>query len=1187
MGEMITIDGNEAAARIAYKTNEVIAIYPITPSSTMGEDADQWAAEGKKNIWGSVPLVLEMQSEAGASGAVHGALQRGALTTTFTASQGLLLMIPNMYKIAGELNPAVFHIAARTIATHALSIFGDHSDVMTARATGFAFLSSASVQEVHDFALISQAASLRSRVPFIHFFDGFRTSHELSKIELLSDDIILSMIDDTSIRNIRGRALSPDRPFIRGTSQNPDIFFQAREASNPFYNSCPAIVKETMAQFAKLTGRKYDLFEYYGAEDADRIVVLMGSGVPAVEETIDDLRDRGEKVGCIGVKLFRPFSVEDFIRVLPPTVKRIAVLDRTKEPGSTGEPLFNDIVSAIYQGIRRGNRDQITLPVITGGRYGLSSKEFMPSMIKSVLDELSKPTPKDKFTIGIHDDVTMTSLPYNLAFTIEQPDQLHAVFYGSGADGTVSANKNSIKIIGDETSLFVQGYFIYDSMKSGSVTVSHLRFSKKPIKSTYRIIKSDFIAVHQFGFLERVNVFETVKNGTTLLLNSNYAVEDVWDHMPRSVQEAIIEMKMKVYVIDAYSIAKDCGLGGRINTVMQICFFMLTSIIPKEYAIEKVKDAVRKTYGKRGESIVNANLKAIDRAQNSLHEIKIPSEASSRFERRAPVPAEAPEFVKERTAKMIAGKGDYLPVSAFEPDGTFPSGTLKYMKRNITLATPVWDPEVCIQCGRCSVMCPHAVIRAKLCDISALQNAPQSFKFTEARHPLHKGLKYSIAITPEDCTGCGVCQEVCPAKNKNDPKLKAVTMKYNPEERDDYIKNWNYFLSIPDYDRTKLNESVVRDVQFLTPLFEFSGACAGCGETPYLTLLSRLFGDRAIIANATGCSSIYGGNQPATPWTVNHEGRGPAWSNSLFEDNAEFGLGFRLAIDKQIEYAHELLYSLSAELDAGTIDTIINAKQETEQDILEQRKRVTTLVKILEKMDKKEAASLKAISDVLVKKSVWCVGGDGWAYDIGFGGLDHVLSLGKKVNILVLDTEVYSNTGGQMSKATPPGAVAKFAARGKRTSKKDLAMMAMTYGSVYVARIAMGADVSQTIKAFSEAENFNGTSLIIAYSQCIGHGYDLSQGMEQQKRAVQSGYWPLLRYNPDLFLQGKNPFQLDSSSPSLSLDKYIYNETRYTMLKYGRPGDAEQLYMKAVEDVNKRWELYDHMSKMPTERRSK
>ncbi|HEX2957089.1 MAG TPA: pyruvate:ferredoxin (flavodoxin) oxidoreductase [Chitinispirillaceae bacterium] len=1186
MSEMITVDGNEAAARIAYKVNEVIAIYPITPSSPMGEEADQWAADGKKNIWGSVPLVVEMQSEAGASGAVHGALQRGALTTTFTASQGLLLMIPNMYKIAGELNSAVFHVAARTIATHALSIFCDHSDVMAARSTGFAILSSASVQEAHDFALISQVASLRSRVPFVHFFDGFRTSHELSKIESLSDETIRILIDNSSIQKMRSRALSPDHPFIRGTSQNPDIFFQAREASNTFYNSCPGIVKEAMDCFAKLTGRVYDLFEYYGSDDAERVIVLMGSGINAVEETINYLRSQGEKVGCIGVRLFRPFSVPDFVRVLPQTVKRIAVLDRTKEPGSTGEPLYNDVVSALFQEYQFKTTQAKPLVEITGGRYGLSSKEFTPSMIRAVFDELSKPSPKEHFTVGITDDLTMTSLPYNSDLVIEHPDQFQAVFYGSGADGTVSANKNSIKIIGKETTLFVQGYFIYDSMKSGSVTVSHLRFDKKPIKSTYRVIESDFIAVHQFGFLERVNVLETVKNGTILLLNSSYSVNDIWDNIPRSVQETIIMKKMRVHVIDAYSIAKECGLGGRINTVMQTCFFMLTSLIPGEYAVEKIKDAVKKSYGKRGEVIVNNNLKAIERAQSNLHELCVPSQATSHIDKRTPVPPDVPEFVKTRTAKMIAGKGDELPVSAFEPDGTFPSGTIKYMKRNITLTTPVWDPDVCIQCGRCSVMCPHAVIRAKLFETQHLQEAPQTFKFTESLNPLHKGLKFSIAVSPEDCTGCGVCQEVCPAKNKNNPKFKAVTMIHNPNERDDDIKNWNYFLSIPDYDRISLNESVIRDVQFLTPLFEFSGACAGCGETPYLTLLSRLFGDRAIIANATGCSSIYGGNEPATPWTVNQDGRGPAWSNSLFEDNAEFGLGFRLAIDKQVEYAHELLRSMSAELGKTIVDSIINAKQDNEQDLLEQRKRVSVLRDTLSNMDIQDASSLNALLDVLVKKSIWCIGGDGWAYDIGFGGLDHVLSLGKKINILVLDTEVYSNTGGQMSKATPAGAVAKFAARGKRTSKKDLAMMAMTYGSVYVARVAMGADVNQAIKAFNEAENFNGTSLILAYSQCIGHGYDLSQGMLQQKKAVQSGHWPLLRYNPDLLSQGKNPLQIDSAAPSLSLDKYIYNETRYAMLKYSYPQDAEKLYMKAVDDVNRRWKWYEHLSQMYAERKN-
>lgn len=1184
MTEMITVDGNEAAARIAYKVNEVIAIYPITPSSPMAEEADIWAAQEKKNLWGSIPLIMEMQSEAGAAGALHGSLQRGALTTTFTASQGLLLMIPNMFKIAGELNATVFHVAARTIATHALSIFGDHSDVMAARSTGFAFLSSGSVQEAHDFALISQVATLRSRIPFVHFFDGFRTSHELSKIESLSDETIRAMIDDKFVRQVRERALSPERPFIRGTSQNPDIFFQAREASNPFYEACPGIVKDTMHNFANLTGRRYGLFEYYGAPDAERIVVLMGSGIMAVEETIDYLMGKGEKVGFVKVRLYRPFSVDDFLSVIPGTVRNIAVLDRTKEPGSTGEPLYNDVISALFQGQKKGTALFSSIPKVIGGRYGLSSKEFTPAMIKAIFDELSKNDPKGNFTIGINDNLTGLSLQYDPEFSIEPSNQLRAVFYGAGSDGTVGANKNSIKIIGEGTSLFAQGYFVYDSMKSGSVTVSHLRFGPDPIRSIYKILKSNFIAVHQFGFLERVNVMETVQEGATFLLNSQYPPERVWDNIPKSIQEIIIEKKLRVHVINANDIAKELRLGGRINTVMQSCFFMLTSLMPLEYAIDKVKESIRKTYGKLGESVVNQNMLAVERARISLHEITVPPHASSQFNVRPPVPLDAPEFVKTRTAMMISGRGDELPVSAFNPDGTFPSGTIKYMKRNITLEMPVWDPQVCIQCGRCSFMCPHAVIRAKLFDLSQIHDVPPLFKSIPARLPSHKELTFSIAVSPEDCTGCGVCQEVCPAKNKKEPKLKAITMMYQPPSREQDIKNWDYFLSIPDYDRTKLNLSAISDDQFLTPLFEFSGACAGCGETPYLTLLSRLFGDRAVIANATGCSSIYGGNQPATPWTVNQEGRGPAWSNSLFEDNAEFGLGFRLAIDKQIEYAHELLRSLSSELGINVIDALIGANQISEQDLKDQRNRVIALVDELKKIDRPEAVALIAISDVLAQKSVWCVGGDGWAYDIGFGGLDHVLSLGKKVNILVLDTEVYSNTGGQMSKATPVGAVAKFAARGKRTSKKDLAMMAMTYGSVYIARIAMGADNNQAIKAFREAESFHGTSLIIAYSQCIGHGYDLTYGMEQQKKAVQSGYWPLLRYNPDLLIEGKNPLQIDSAPPSISLDKYIYNETRYTMLLHSKPQEAHELYKKAVNDVAMRWNWYQHWAQMNVER---
>lgn len=1183
MNESITVDGNEAAAIVAYKTNEVIAIYPITPASPMGEESDIWSALEKKNIWGSVPLVIEMQSEAGAAGAVHGALQRGALTTTFTASQGLLLMIPNMYKIAGELNSTVFHIASRAIATHALSIFGDHSDVMAARSTGFAFLASSSVQEAHDFALISQAATLQSRVPFLHFFDGFRTSHELSKIKVLPDDIIRAMIDDHLVRQVRERALSPDHPFIRGTSQNPDIFFQAREAANPFYNDCPGIVKETMSQFARFTGRHYRLFDYYGAPDAERILVLMGSGCLAVEETIDDLMKKGDKVGLIKVRLYRPFSVEDFVELLPGTVRSIAVLDRTKEPGSTGEPLYNDVVAAMFQGVRKGTARFDKIPEVIGGRYGLSQKEFTPSMIIAIYNELSKNNPREKFTIGIEDDVTGLSLKYQTEISIEPSDQFRAVFYGTGADGTVGANKNSIKIIGDDTSLYVQGYFIYDSMKSGSVTVSHLRFGKDPIRSTYRIQKSDFIAVHQFGLLKKLNVMETAHDGTLLLLNSQYTDSEVWNYLPGNIQEIIISKNMKVFVINADAIAKECGLGSRINTIMQTCFFILTPLIPLESAKENIKKMIRSTYGKRGEIIVDSNIRAVEQAGIHLHEVNIPKDATSTIKMRDPVPPDAPEQVKYQTAKMIAGKGDDLPVSAFNPDGTFPSGTIKYMKRDITQIVPVWDPQVCIQCGRCSLMCPHAVIRAKLFDPSLVQ-VSSTLPHVPSRFLSHKGKNFTIAVSPLDCTGCGVCQEVCPARNKREPKLKAVTMENNPAVREQQILNWNDFLAIPDYDRTLLDVSSVGDIQYLTPLFEFSGACAGCGETPYLTLLSRLFGDRAIIANATGCSSIYGGNEPATPWTVNQSGKGPAWSNSLFEDNAEFGLGFRLAIDKEIEYAHELLRSLRSEIGSDIVNELINARQDTEQLLLDQRSRVSELVGRLNKFDKKEAVALKAISDVLVKKSVWCVGGDGWAYDIGFGGLDHVLSLGKKVNILVLDTEIYSNTGGQMSKATPPGAVAKFAARGKRTSRKDLVMMAMTYGSVYVARVAMGADNNHTVKAFREAEAFSGTSLIIAYSQCIGHGYDLKVGMEQQKKAVRCGYWPLMRYNPDLLNSGQNPLQIDSAPPSLSLEEYIYNETRYTMLLHSNPEEARELYKKAATDVGIRWKWYKHWAEMAYER---
>ena len=1183
----VTIDGNEAVADVAYQVNEVIAIYPITPSSAMGEWADQWAAEGRTNIWGTVPRVVEMQSEGGAAGAVHGALQAGSPTTTFTASQGLLLMIPNMYKIAGELTATVFHVAARSVAAQALSIFGDQSDVMATRATGFALLASNSVQEAMDFALIAQAAALEARIPFLHFFDGFRTSHEVMKVEPLAPEEIRAMIDEDLVRAHRRRALSPDRPFIRGTAQNPDVYFQAREAVNSYYLACPTIVQNAMDKFARLVGRSYHLCDYVGAPDADRVLVLMGSGAEAAQETVEYLADRGEKVGLLKVRLYRPFSVEHFVAALPPTVKTLAVLDRTKEPGSVGEPLYLDVITAVIEAMAAGRAPLRAAPRIIGGRYGLSSKEFTPAMIKGIFDEMTKAQPKNHFTIGIHDDVTQTSLEYDPAFSTERPETIRAVFYGLGADGTVGANKNSIKIIGEETDNYAQGYFVYDSKKSGSVTISHLRFGPQPIRSTYLIDRANFVACHQFPLLERLHVLKTAEPGAAFLLNSPYGPAEVWSCLPRAVQEQIIGKKLRFFVIDGHKVAREAGMGGRINTVMQPCFFVLSGVLPRDEAIAAIKAAIVKTYGKLGEAVVQKNIEAVDRALDHLHEVRVPAEVTSAFDLRPPVPAEAPDFVRNVTAKMIARQGDDLPVSALPIDGTYPSGTTKWEKANIALEIPVWDPDICIQCGKCVLVCPHSVIRAKVYEPAVLDNAPATFKSTAARWREFANLHYTLQVSPEDCTGCTLCVEVCPVKNKSEVRLKAINMMPQPPIRDQEAQNWDFFLGLPETDRRVLNVGQVKDAQLLEPLFEFSGACAGCGETPYLKLMSQLFGDRTIIANATGCSSIYGGNLPTTPWTVNREGRGPAWSNSLFEDNAEFGLGIRLALDKQGEYARELLTRLAPTVGDELVRDLLNARQSTEAGIREQRERVRILKARLEGIDTADARDLLAVADALVKKSVWIVGGDGWAYDIGYGGLDHVLASGHNVNLLVLDTEVYSNTGGQASKATPRGAVAKFAAAGKATPKKDLAMMAMTYGYVYVARIAMGGSDTQTIKAFLEAEAYEGPSLIIAYSHCIAHGYDLAHGMEQQKAAVLSGYWPLFRYNPDLVKEGKNPLQLDSKPPTLPLEKYIYNETRYTMLAQSKPDQARWLLQLAQEDVRARWKLYEHWAAMPVDGTSK
>jgi pyruvate-ferredoxin/flavodoxin oxidoreductase len=1180
----VTIDGNTAAAHTAYHLNEVVTIYPITPSSAMGELADLWAAEGKPNIWGTVPQITEMQSEGGASGATHGSLQRGALTTTFTASQGLLLMIPNMFKIAGELTSTVFNIAARSVACQALSIFGDHSDVMATRGTGFALLASNSVQEAMDFPLIAQAVTLESRVPFLHFFDGFRTSHEESKVELLTPEDMRSLINDDLVRAHRKRALSPDRPFIRGTAQNPDVFFQARETVNSYYLTCPDLVQKVMDKFEKVVGRRYELFQYFGAEDAERIIVLMGSGAETAEETVEYLMKQGEKVGLIKVRLYRPFSVKHFINSLPVTVKIISTLDRTKEPGSIGEPLYTDIVTAIQEGVSMGVSHFKDTPKIIGGRYGLSSKEFTPAMIKGLFDEMKKDIPKNHFTIGINDDLTHTSISYNPDFSIEPTDRTRAVFYGLGSDGTVGANKNSIKIIGEETDNYAQGYFVYDSRKAGSLTISHLRFGPTPIHSTYLVNRANFVACHQFSFLERYDVLKTAQPGAVFLLNSPYSALEVWDHLPYSIQQTIIEKKLRFFVIDAFKIAKEVGLGGRINTIMQVCFFSLSNIIPIKQATKAIKNFIEKTYGQKGEKIVNTNFAGVDNALTNLHEVKVPDKATRKLSERSSIPVEAPEFVKKVTAKIIAGEGDDLPVSVFSPDGTFPSGTTQWEKRNIAQEIPTWDPNTCIQCGKCVMVCPHAVIRAKVYDPKLLSSAPHSFKSVDPKNSQFKGMKFTLQVSPEDCTGCGLCVENCPAKNKTNPNLKAINMVTQPPIREQEVKNWEFFLEIPEVDRRELKLNAVRNVQYLQPLFEFSGSCAGCGETPYVKLLSQLFGDRAVIANATGCSSIYGGNLPTTPWTFNKEGRGPAWSNSLFEDNAEFGLGMRLALDKQVEYAFELVDRLSSEIGDDLVREIKNADQSTERGLQEQRDRVKVLEKKLKKIEKAEAENLLSLIDVLAKKSVWIVGGDGWAYDIGYGGLDHVIAQRRKVNILVLDSETYSNTGGQMSKATPLGAIAKFAAGGKRTYKKDLAMMAISYGDVYVARVAMGANDVQVIKAFQEAEAFNGPSLIVAYSHCISHGYNLVHGLEQQKLAVQSGYWPLLRYNPDLTKEGKNPFQLDSKAPSIPLEEYVYNENRYKMLTRTNPEVAKKLLKQAQEEVLRRWKMYEYLAALTFEK---
>ena len=1176
----VTIDGNEAVARVAYKLNEVIAIYPITPASPMGELSDIYAMHKEKNILGTVPDVMEMQSEGGASGAVHGALQSGALTTTFTASQGLLLMIPNMNKIAGELTPTVFHIAARSLAAQALSIFGDHSDVMSARQTGFAMLSSNSVQEAHDFALIAQAATLASRIPFLHFFDGFRTSHEVSKIELIDEGTMRAMIDDDLIKSHRKRALTPDNPFIRGTSQNPDVYFQGRESVNSYYDKTPSFVQEAMDRFAALTGRRYSLFDYEGASDAERIIVMMGSGAEAAGETVRYLNTLGEKVGIIKVRLYRPFSIKDFTALLPKTLKAIAVLDRTKEPGSIGEPLYLDVVSAINEALQEGGVS-FKMPQITGGRYGLSSKEFTPAMVKAVFDELEKETPKRHFTIGIHDDVTHTSLEFDTDFTIPDKDIFQAIFFGLGSDGTVGANKNSIKIIGAGTDDYAQGYFVYDSKKSGSMTISHLRFGPRPIRSTYLIDKADFVACHQSVFMEKFDILQHAKKGAVFLLNSPFDKEHVWKRMPRVIQEEIIEKEIRFFVIDAYRVARESQMGRRINTVMQTCFFAISGVLPHDEAIMRIKESIRKSYGKKSDEIVKLNFDAVDNALNHLHEVEIPKKAESILELERSVKGKLSEFVADVTARLIERKGDELPVSAIPADGTWPSGTTRYEKRNIAQSVPVWDPQACIQCNKCVLVCPHAVIRSKVVSENELADAPEFFKSTKAKGRIFSDdERFTIQVAVEDCTGCSLCVEVCPGKNRDRPELKAINMTPKIPLLEEGIATWDYFLSLSEYDRSKLDHSKAKESQFLQTLFEFSGACPGCGETPYIKLATQLFGDRMIVANATGCSSIYGGNLPTTPWSKNSDGRGPAWSNSLFEDNAEFGLGFRLTIDKHEVQAKELLQRLSGEIDEGLSADIMDADQSDEAGIVEQRERIEKLKEHLEDIKNSDAAHLLALADYLVKKSVWIIGGDGWAYDIGYGGLDHVLASGKNVNVLVLDTQVYSNTGGQQSKATPTGAVAKFASGGKEQLPKDLAMMAVAYGNVYVARVAMGASDSQTIKAFIEAERYEGPSLIIAYSHCIAHGYDLKYGMQQQKKAVECGLWPTFRYNPDLQRLGKNPMVLDYKGPKIPVKEYMYNETRFKMVENMNAKEAQKFLETAEFHAKEMYRRYENLAKM-------
>ncbi len=1167
------IDGNEAATSVAYRASEVVAIYPITPASPMGELADAWAATGRPNLWGAVPDVVEMQSEAGAAGAVHGALQAGALTTTFTASQGLLLMLPNMYKIAGELTPMVLHVAARTLATHALSIFCDHSDVMSARQTGFALLCAGSVQEAHDFAAISHAATLESRIPFLHFFDGFRTSHELQKIDLVSDELLAEMLDADRIREHRERALTPDRPVIRGTAQNPDTFFQAREAANIYYDACAGIVQVTMDRFAEATGRAYGLFEYHGHPEPERVVVLMGSSAETTHEVVDTLNAAGEAVGLVRVRLYRPFDIATFLDVLPRCAERIAVLDRTKEPGAVGDPLFLDVVSALA-----GSADRQP-PLVIAGRYGLSSKEFDPACVEAVFAELAADEPRRSFTVGIEDDVTHLSLP------VERRDPARngtstAIFFGLGSDGTVSANKNTIKIIGEATDKQVQGYFVYDSKKAGATTISHLRFGPEPIRSTYLIDQADFVGCHQFQFLDVFDIVDAIRPGGTLLLNSPYRASQVWDHLPLEVQEGLIDRGIELWVVDAYRLAREAFIGGRINTIMQTCHFHLAGILPPEESTRLIKSAIETTYGKRGRILVKRNFAAVDAAVAGLSRVEIPEKTSTERRRPPVVPSHAPEHVQKVTSVMIAGKGDALPVSAFPVDGTWPTGTSQWEKRNIAASIPLWDPDICIQCNQCALVCPHAAIRAKAYEEEVLAGAPESFQSAAYRAADLRGLQFTIQVAPEDCTGCGLCVEVCPAKDRSNPRHKAIDMMPQLPVLDRQKEAYEFFLDVPELDRERVPRLDAKGSQFLEPLFEYSGACAGCGETPYLKLLTQLFGDRLLIANATGCSSIYGGNLPTTPYTVNDDGRGPAWSNSLFEDNAEFGLGFRLAIDQHRAQAEALLGGLVDDLDGTLVEEILAADQGDEKGIRAQRHRVESLLERLHEIDGPEASRLGDLAHYLVDKSVWLVGGDGWAYDIGYGGLDQVLALGRNVNILVLDTEVYSNTGGQQSKATPLAAAAKFAVAGKETSKKDLGLAAMSYGNVFVAQISFGAKMNQTVQALREAESYPGTSLVIAYSPCIAHGYDLSRNIEQQKLLVGTGALPLYRYDPRRAAEGLAPLQLDSGKPTTTMKQFMEQETRFRMIQKQDPERFKRLLAAAQTRAEEHYSLYRQLAEV-------